>query len=177
MTYLEDAEEEDELVAGLLQARRVAAQHPLRPLVVDLLLLDELRRRAGLPDGLRGGGAGGDLGLSLDVEVVLLPLLEVVVQHVRVVPDLAAHSERLQGVGDTAVGEELLHEPPVQFPLDRRHPDEEDVLRLGGEGVLEDVVAAALDEALELLVEDVGAVLHQPHVPGGGVAALPWKII
>ena len=40
------------------------------------------------------------------------------------------------------VGDEFLHEPPVEPPLCLRHPDEEDVLCLGGQRVPQHDVAS-----------------------------------
>ena len=90
------------------------------------------------------------------------------------VPDFTTNSKSFQGIGDTSVGDQLLHESSVQSPLDWSHPDEEDMLRLCGERVLENDVAPPLDKALQLLVQDVRPVLHQSHVLGGGVATLSW---
>ena len=88
------------------------------------------------------------------------------------IPDLTTDGKCFQWIGDTSVCDQLLHESSVQSPLDWRHPDKEDVLGLDWERVLEDDVSAPLDEALELLVEDVRPVLHQRHVLRRGVAAL-----
>ena len=165
MLYLQNPHQQDKLVAILLHPGLVAAEHALGPLVVDLLLLDKLR----------GAGAGRALGLGLQqVQILLFPLQQVVMKHVWVIPDLTADSKCFEGIGDTSVGDQLLHESSVQSPLDRGHLDEEDVLSLDRRRVLQDDVAAPLDEALELLVEDVGSMLHQPHILGSGVAALAW---
>ena len=48
------------------------------------------------------------------------------------------------------------------------------MLSLDRKRVLQHDVAAPLDEALELLVEDVGPMLHQRPILGSGVAALAW---
>jgi len=79
----------------------------LRPVVVDLLLL---------PLGKDGGvevstaattilaplGPEGQQVLGVKVDVHLLLLLEKVVEHVRVVPDLAADGEGFQGIWHTS---------------------------------------------------------------------------
>ena len=95
-------------------------------------------------------------------------------KHVWVIPDLTTYSKCFQWIRHTSVGDQLLHESSVQSPLDRGHPNEQDMLSLDRERVLQDDVASPLDEALELLVEDVGPMLHQPHILGSGVAALAW---
>ena len=41
------------------------------------------------------------------------------------------------------VGDEFLHEPPVEAPLCLRHSDEEDVLGLGGQRVPQHDVASS----------------------------------
>ena len=46
--------------------------------------------------------------LGLEVHVDLLPLEQEIVQHVWVVPDLAANSEGLQRIGDTSEQDKKL---------------------------------------------------------------------
>ena len=63
-------------------------------------------------------------------------------QHVRVVPYLAADGERLERVGHPAPLSEQLHEGAVESALRWGQAQHQDVLALGGEAATENLVAA-----------------------------------
>merc|ERR1719245_1403603 len=88
------------------------------------------------------------------------------------IPDLATHSKGLQRIRNTLVGDEFLHEPPVQSPLHLRHPDKQDMLCLHREGVLQNNMTSPLNKSLQLLMKNMSSVLHQSHILGSGVRAL-----
>ena len=100
-------------------------------------------------------------------------LTEKIVENVRVVPNLAAHSEGFERVGEAFLSEQVLGKRGVQLPLKRGHFDQDNVLNFRREVLPQYGVAPTLDEPLKLGVQNMGTVHHEPHVSRRGVYTLP----